>query len=102
MLESPGEAMSVDAVIIACGSCAYPQLGASHEVYELVRSIGHHVYEPFPAVLPVNIPLKILHRLEGIKWDCGVKALSAGKAVGRAMEDGVSGGFIEVLLLPSA
>lgn len=31
-----------------------------------------------------------------------VVTLSAGKAVGRAMEDGVSGGFIEVLLLPSA
>ena len=81
VLESPGEAMNVDAVIIACGSCAYPQLGASHEVYDLARSIGHHVYEPFPAILPVNIPLKVLHRLEGIKWDCGVKALSDGKAV---------------------
>ena len=40
----------------------------------------------------------------GLEVDAQGRAvtLSAGKAVGRAMEDGVSGGFIEVLLLPSA
>jgi hypothetical protein len=82
VLESAGhEKMSFDAVILACGSSAYPQLGASDQGYDLARSAGHKVYVPFPAVLPLTVPLRILHRLEGIKWDCGMKAISEGKYV---------------------
>jgi predicted Rossmann fold flavoprotein len=80
-LESPGEQALFDSVIVACGSCAYPQLGASPDVYDLVRPLGHHIYEPFPAILPVTVPLRVLHRLEGIKWECGVKAVSGGRTL---------------------
>jgi len=38
--------------------------------------------KPFPSILPINIPLKILHRLEGIKWDCAVSARSNKKILG--------------------
>lgn len=62
-----------DSVILACGSSAFPSVGASRSGYELAASLGHKVYEPFPVILPLNIPLKPLHTLQGIKWDCGVK-----------------------------
>lgn len=59
-----------DAVILSCGSCAFPPAGASHCGYDLARSLGHRVKEPFPAIVPLNVPLKALHRLQGIKWQC--------------------------------
>jgi predicted Rossmann fold flavoprotein len=73
------EEFSCDAVILAAGSCAYPQLGASEQGYEIASALGHSIVKPFPSILPINIPLKILHRLEGIKWDCGLKVRFGGK-----------------------
>ncbi|TAL31090.1 MAG: NAD(P)/FAD-dependent oxidoreductase [Spirochaetes bacterium] len=75
------EELEFDAVVLAAGSCAAPQLGASTAGYELASSLGHRVYEPFPAILPISIPLKALHRLEGIKWDCGVSVRARGKTI---------------------
>jgi predicted Rossmann fold flavoprotein len=71
-----------DSVILAAGSCAWPQLGASDQGYDLARALGHTLIKPFPSILPITIPLKILHRLEGIKWDCEVRARSRGKILG--------------------
>lgn len=73
-----------DSVILAAGGCAYPQLGASTQGYELASSIGHSVIDPFPSILPINIPLKALHRLEGIKWDVELSVLLDGKRTCRA------------------
>ena len=64
-----------DAVILSCGSVAFPGAGASRSGYELAKAMGHNVYEPFPAILPINIPLKALHTLQGIKWDCSVSVI---------------------------
>ena len=73
-----------DAVILAAGGCAYPQLGASRSGYDLAAALGHTVHEPFPAILPVNITLKALHRLEGIKRDCSVSVMRSGRLADRS------------------
>lgn len=73
-----------DAVVLAAGSCAYPPAGASRIGYELASSLGHRIYEPFPAILPLAIPMKALHRLEGIKWDCRMYACARGKTISEA------------------
>ncbi len=65
-----------DAVILASGSCAYPQLGGSDSGYTLAASIGHSIQPPVPAIVPLNAYPGVLHRLEGIKWDCALKAIS--------------------------
>ncbi len=62
-----------DSVILACGSPAFPAAGASRSGYDIAASLGHKIYEPFPAILPLNIPHKAIHTLQGIKWNCGVK-----------------------------
>ncbi len=86
-----------DSVILSAGSCAYTGLGASSIGYELAESLGHKVYEPFPAILPINIPLKVLHVLEGIKWDCrtsvelGNKMISESKGELLFTKFGISG-----------
>jgi len=85
VLETAGnEKHDFDSVILAPGSCAFPAAGASRTGYELARSIKHRVYEPFPSILPLNIPLKILHRLQGIKIDCGVSVFNSGRELCRS------------------
>ena len=76
-----------DSVILACGSSAFPAAGASKSGYELAESLGHEVYEQFPVILPINIPLKALHTLQGIKWDCGVKVLHKGKCTAESCDE---------------
>ena len=76
-----------DSVILACGSSAFPAAGASNSGYELAKSLGHKVYEPFPVILPINIPLKALHTLQGIKWDCGVKVLYKEKCTAESCDE---------------
>ena len=73
-----------DKIIIASGGCSYPSLGGSSDSYKMSSSVGHNVIEPFPAVVPVNIPLKKIHRLEGIKWNCALKVISNGKELRRS------------------
>ena len=73
-----------DKIIIASGGCSYPSLGGTSHGYELCSSIGHNIINPFPAVVPVNIPLKKIHRLEGIKWNCALKVISNGKELKHA------------------
>lgn len=68
------EEHDADAVVLAMGSCASPQLGAAQDVYDIPRALGHTIHKPFPAIVPLNIPLRALHRLEGIKWDCRTEA----------------------------
>ncbi len=87
LLTAGREKFGFDAVILAAGSCAGPQLGGSRAGYDLAASLGHRLYEPFPAILPLTVPLKALHRLEGIKWDCGVKVLLKGKTIAEAQEE---------------
>lgn len=70
-----------DAVILAAGSCAYPQLGGSDTGYALAASAGHHIEALVPAIVPLNATPKALHRLEGIKWDCTLKAVLGKKII---------------------
>jgi len=78
------ERLSFDGVILAAGSCAYPGLGASRSGYELAASLGHAVHTPFPAIVPLNIPMKALHKLEGIKWDCRLRATTGDIQIGES------------------
>ena len=70
-----------DSVILAAGSCACPPAGGSTDGYELARQMKHTVRDPFPAILPINLPLKIVHRLQGVKWDCLVRVLRDEKVI---------------------
>lgn len=82
LLTAGDENFHFDSVILSAGSCAYSPAGASRIGYDLAKSLGHRVIEPFPSILPVNISPKSLHRLQGIKWDCGLRVISGDKIFG--------------------
>ena len=63
----------LDSLVLAAGSCAAPDLGGSNSGYDLAKSLGHRIVKPRPVILPINIPLKMLHRLQGIKHDVALK-----------------------------
>lgn len=70
-----------DSVILATGGRSYPKLGGNTLGYKMAKSFNHNIYNQFPAILPLNIPLKSLHKLQGIKWDCAVKVLENNKII---------------------
>ena len=75
------EEHSFDAVILAAGSPAFPSLGGSDNGCQLAASLGHRIIRPRPVILPINIPLKALHRLQGIKWDVCAKVKDGDKII---------------------
>lgn len=87
LITSGQEEEVFDSIILACGSQAFTAAGASTSGYELASSLGHKIYDPFPAILPINIPIKTLHTLQGIKWDCGVKVLYKEKCTASSMDE---------------
>jgi len=76
-----------DSVILSCGSCAFTSVGASTIGYDLARSLKHKVFEPFPVILPLNIPAKAVHRMQGVKWDCGLKVYLDGRVLAQSEDE---------------
>ena len=87
MVTAGKEDFEADRLILAAGSLAHPQVGGCEWGYELARSFGHRVIDPFPAILPISIPMKRVHRLEGIKWDCCISVTEKGKLLSESTEE---------------
>lgn len=73
-----------DTVILSCGSCAYGATGASTIGYELAAGLKHKVFDPFPVILPLNITVKAIHRMQGVKWDSTLKVIHEGRVLAQS------------------
>lgn len=62
-----GEIFTGRHVVLACGSCAYPQAGGSPLGYELARRLGHSLVTPRPSLSALFLKEKALARLTGIR-----------------------------------
>ena len=58
-----------DKVILATGGKASPQLGSNGWGYQLAKSFGHSIIEPFPALVQLKLKGKYFKRISGIKFD---------------------------------
>ncbi len=56
-----------DAVIIATGSGAMPNLGSSESGYAFAKAFGHEVEKPFAALVQLNSPEKVFTKASGVK-----------------------------------
>ncbi|MCQ2410900.1 MAG: aminoacetone oxidase family FAD-binding enzyme [Elusimicrobiaceae bacterium] len=61
-----GETFRARHVVLACGSCAYPQAGGTTSGYELARSLGHHITKPLAALSGLCLK-ENLSRLAGVR-----------------------------------
>ena len=54
-------------VVLACGSCAYPQVTGTEAGYQLAKSLGHTILSPRPVLSGVCLKERALTRLSGVK-----------------------------------
>lgn len=71
-------------VVLACGSCAFPQLTGSNSGYELAKQLGHTLVEPKPALCALNIKEKAVARLQGIRIQAEITARSGQRLLAKA------------------
>ena len=70
-----------DKVVLAAGGRASPQLGSDGSGYELAKSFGHKIIEPFPALVQLRLKGKYFKRMSGIRFDGRVKGLTDKKVI---------------------
>ena len=49
-----GQKERADAVLIACGGCAYPSTGATEDGYRMAEAVGHTTVLPRPSLVPME------------------------------------------------
>ena len=80
----PQTVLKCDAVILAAGGPAYPQIGGSDSGYDLARSLGHTVKAPEPVIVPLKIKESFVTQVEGIRVQASLELLAGGKVVARS------------------
>ena len=74
-----GKTYKAKAVIVATGSPAGGKIG-SDSGYKLLKSLGHRLVEPKPAIVQIKTPTDWVRQLKGVKVDAAVTLLCGGKA----------------------
>ncbi|MBR2082710.1 MAG: NAD(P)/FAD-dependent oxidoreductase [Elusimicrobiaceae bacterium] len=77
-----GPAFHTHKVVLACGSCAYPQVTGTNAGYELAKSLGHTIIPPLPVLSGLCLKETALTRLSGIK--CQVRTTAKTNPVATA------------------
>lgn len=62
-----GDQFTGHCLVLACGSCAYPQISGTTQGYELAKQLGHTLIPPCPSLGALCIKEKALARLAGIR-----------------------------------
>jgi len=84
-------------VILAAGGCAAPAQGSDGSGFTLLRSLGHSIVEPKPALVQLKVSSPLLHMLKGMRVQAGVRLVRDGRVLREAAgevlftQDGLSG-----------
>ena len=79
----PEVALKCDAVILAAGGPAYPQIGGSVSGYDLARALGHCVKAPEPVIVPLKVKESFITQIEGLRIQAGLELFAGGKMLSR-------------------
>jgi hypothetical protein len=86
-----------DKVLIATGSQAAPQLGATDDGYRFAHAFGHEIIPQYPSLVQLHLNSKIHHKMAGVKTFAEVTLTIDNKAITKVEGDilfasyGVSG-----------
>lgn len=61
-----GETISAGAIALATGGRSYPKTGSDGMGFEIARGLGHHLVEPYPALVALRGGPPTHHRLAGL------------------------------------
>lgn len=84
LLLEDGRKFEADRVILATGGKAAPNLGSNGSGYELARSLGHSIVEPFPALVQLKLAAKFLKQIQGVKFEGDAEIIFNNRTVQRA------------------
>ncbi|MDP1784948.1 MAG: NAD(P)/FAD-dependent oxidoreductase [Sulfuricurvum sp.] len=87
IVESAQEKMSYDRVLIATGSEAAPQLGASSDGYTFAKSFGHEILPTYPSLVQLHLNSRVHHKMAGVKTHAEVTLYVNGKEKGKVQGD---------------
>ena len=73
-------------LVIASGGAAAPKAGGDKSGYELLKSLGHTIIKPSPALCPVSIKSDLIKSLKGIRVQGEIALMSNDKQI--ALESG--------------
>ena len=68
-------------LVIASGGAAAPKAGGDKSGYDLLKSLGHTVIKPSPALCPVGVKSELLKSLKGIRVQGEVALICDGNEV---------------------
>ena len=77
---------TAEKVVFSTGGAASPQLGSDKSGYEILKTLGHTVITPSPALCPINVESAHIKSLKGIRVQGEVLLINNGKVV--ASEEG--------------
>lgn len=76
-----GESFTADAVIVAAGGKAAPDLGSNGSGYDILKSFGHKIMPVRPSLVQIKTETEVVKKLKGIKIQGSVM-------LGNAVESG--------------
>ncbi|HEX5711652.1 MAG TPA: NAD(P)/FAD-dependent oxidoreductase [Sulfuricurvum sp.] len=86
-VEANGEKNSYDKVLIATGSEAAPQLGATADGYAFALAFGHEILPTYPSLVQLHLNSKIHHKMAGVKTFAEVTLTIANKILTKVQGD---------------
>jgi hypothetical protein len=79
-VETDQDKQSFDKVLIATGSEAAPQLGATADGYCFARAFGHEIIPTYPSLVQLHLNSKNHHKMAGVKTTAEVTLIIDGKS----------------------
>jgi predicted Rossmann fold flavoprotein len=80
IVETPLDKKYFDAVLIATGSEAAPQLGATADGYRFAKSFGHEILPTYPSLVQLHLNSKNHPKMAGVKTTAEVTLIIDGKS----------------------
>lgn len=80
IVETTSEKGIYDKVLIATGSEAAPQLGATSDGYNFAKKFGHEILPTYPSLVQLHLDSKNHHKMAGVKTTAEVTLIIDGKS----------------------
>ncbi len=87
VVETASDKNQFDKVLIATGSEAAPQLGASADGYGFAKKFGHEIIPTYPSLVQLHLKSKNHHKMAGVKTTAEVTLFIDGKVEEKTVGD---------------
>lgn len=87
IVETLSDKNQFDKVLIATGSEAAPQLGATADGYNFAKKFGHEILPTYPSLVQLHLNSKNHHKMAGVKTTAEVTLIINGKSKEKVQGD---------------